>query len=103
MNPRVESIQAALEEAQLTLDELAALCGVQPRWVIERIEQGLIEVRGADFAAWRFDAATLRRARAMRGIELTFDAAPELAALVVDLTEEIERLRALLADAQRSC
>ncbi|MCX8116065.1 MAG: chaperone modulator CbpM [Burkholderiaceae bacterium] len=68
MNPRVESIQAALEEAQLTLDELAALCGVQPGWVIERVEQGLIEVCGADFAAWRFDAATLRRARAMRGI-----------------------------------
>jgi chaperone modulatory protein CbpM len=101
MNPRVEPIEAVLNDVQLTLEELAALCAVGPQWVIERIEQGLIEVCGGDRNAWRFDATALRRVRTIRSIELTFDAAPELAALVADLTEEIARLRAALRDAER--
>jgi chaperone modulatory protein CbpM len=96
MNPRVEPNEAVLEEAALTVDELAALCAVPPRWVVERVEQGLIEVCGSDAGAWRFDAVALRRVRTMRNIERIFDAPPELAALVADLSEEIARLRAAL-------
>lgn len=96
MNPPVETNEAMLEEAALTVHELAALCAVPPQWVVERVELGLIEVCGSDAGAWRFDAAALRRARTMCSIERVFDAPPELAALVADLGEEIARLRAML-------
>ncbi|TSE18439.1 hypothetical protein Talka_02185 [Tepidimonas alkaliphilus] len=43
-----------------------------------------------------FDAAALRRVRRLAWLQRHFDADPELAALVVDLEEEIERLRARL-------
>ena len=49
-----------------------------------------------DPAAWRFDAIALRRVRSMVRLERDFDAVPELAALVADLEEEVQRLRAQL-------
>lgn len=96
MNPPVEANEAVLQEAALTVEELAALCAVPPQWVVERVELGLIEICGSDAGTWRFDAAALRRVRTMRSIERTFDAPPELAALVADLGDEIARLRAML-------
>ena len=41
----------------------------------------------------RFTSAQLLRARRLADIERTFEANEELAALVVDLIEEVERLR----------
>jgi chaperone modulatory protein CbpM len=41
----------------------------------------------------RFTSVQLLRARRLADIERTFDANDELAALVVDLIEEVERLR----------
>lgn len=96
MNSRIEPIEAALQDVQLTVTELAALCAVTPQWVIERVRMGLIEAAEGDIEALRFGAAALRRVRTMRSVELAFDAAPELAALVADLGEEIARLRAAL-------
>eukprot|EP01133_Synstelium_polycarpum_P006666 gene6667-7749_t len=43
--------------------------------------------------AWRFTSLDLVRARRLREIESVFDANAELAALVVDLSEEVARLR----------
>lgn len=80
-----------------TLDELCRAAGVAPDWVSARVQAGLIEVQGAQVAAWRFDALVVRRVRAMRRIEHGFDAAPELAALVADLEDEVARLRRRLA------
>lgn len=102
MNTHVGPIEVTLNEVQLTLEELACVCAVSPQWVVERVEQGLLDALGADVSTWRFDATALRRARTMRSIELAFDAAPELAALVADLTEEIARLRAALRNLEGS-
>jgi len=45
---------------------------------------------------WRFSGASLLRARRMRQLERDFDAVPELAALMADLLEEMDTLRAQL-------
>lgn len=88
--------EAAGVDAEWTLDELCRVCAVSPDWVAERVEAELIAVQGGDATAWRFSVTTLRRARRLRQVERDFGAAPELAALVVDLRHEIERLRARL-------
>lgn len=86
-----------LDECALTADELAHACGVSIEWVSVRVEMGVLFVATAEPTAWRFTSRDLWRARQLCALERNFDAQPELAALVVDLQEEIARLRARLS------
>ncbi|QNI02946.1 MerR family transcriptional regulator [Halomonas sp. SH5A2] len=82
-----------VDEATLTLDELARACAVETDWVIERIESGLLADGSPYVASWRFTSHDLTRARRMFRLERDFEAAPELAALTTDLIEENQRLK----------
>ena len=76
------------DDELITLEELVVVCAVSREWVRERIEDGLLPER--------FDTLAVRRIRRMCALERDFDAAPELAALVADLLEELDALRARL-------
>jgi chaperone modulatory protein CbpM len=89
-------IGALLEDACLTLDELSRACAVPPDWVIEHVREGLLPASGEPSSAWRFGSRDLARVRQIVRIERDFDAVPELAALVADLFEELDDLRARL-------
>lgn len=89
-------IGTLLEDACLTLEQLSRACAVPPDWVIEHVREGLIAALGETPSAWRFSSRDLARARQMLRFERDFDAAPELAALVADLFEELDELRARL-------
>lgn len=79
-----------LDEVTLDRGELAQACSVEVLWVVERVEAGLL---GSSAQAARFSSAELQRARRLLAIERDFDANPELAALVVDLIEEVAQLK----------
>ena len=81
-----------LGEAAFTADDLERACGVGPGWVRERVDAGVLQVNAAS-GQWRFDSTTLVRARRIQRLEAGFEADPQLAALTVDLIEEVERLR----------
>jgi len=87
---------SVLEDACLTLEELCAACALEQEWVVHRVAEGLLSVSGTVVTEWRFSSAGLARARRMREIEREFDAVPELAALVADMLEEMDELRARL-------
>ena len=89
-------IGIAMEEACLTVEQLAAACAVEPDWILRHIDEGLLPAVSGPAAEWRFSSAALRRARRMREIERDFDAAPELAALFADLLDEMDELKARL-------
>ncbi|HQY28937.1 MAG TPA: chaperone modulator CbpM [Burkholderiaceae bacterium] len=89
-----------LDEVMLTLDELARACAVEPHWVQVHVEAGLLGCTGGTTAEWRFASAELARARRMAALERDFEANEALAALVVDLIEEVRRLRARLQAAE---
>ena len=88
-----------LEDTCLTLAELCAACALEQEWVVRHVEEGLLSVSGMVVSEWRFSSAGLARARRMREIEREFDAVPELAALVADMLEEMDALRARLRKA----
>jgi chaperone modulatory protein CbpM len=88
-----------LDESWLTLEELAAVCTVEPTWLERHIEEGLITDPECVGGTWRFTSIQIRRVRRMHEMERVFDAAPELAALVADLQEELDSLRARLRQA----
>ncbi len=86
-----------LDQTQLDLTELAHACTVQPQWIIERVAEGLLlREPPADLSALRFSSYALIRARRLLAVERVFDANPELAALVVDLIEQLEHIKCKL-------
>jgi chaperone modulatory protein CbpM len=92
-----ELIAQMLDDAQLTVEELAVSCSVSREWIIEHVQAGVLPVEPeTDPARWSFSGRDLLRTRRISGLERDFDANPELAGLVADLFEELERLRARL-------
>ncbi len=90
-------IATVLDEAALTIEQICAACGVSRAWIEQRVREGLLTAAGEAPVDWRFGGREIRRVREMYRLECHFDAVPELAALVVDLHEQIEALRARLA------
>ena len=86
-------IASLLEVEALTLEQVAAVCLVEPAWLARHIEAGLFPEAENVAGAWRLSHAGLMRARRMRQLERDFDAVPELAALMADLLEEMDTLR----------
>jgi len=80
----------------LTLEEICAACALEREWIVVRVREGLIPASGLSDTEWRFTTTTVARVRRMREIERTYGAAPELAALVADMLEQMDDLRARL-------
>ncbi len=89
-------IATVVEESSLSLEQLAALCAVEPEWVLRHIEDGLLSAAKLESGSWYFSAVELIRAKRIVSIERNFDALPELAALVADLQEELDSLKSQL-------
>ena len=87
---------AVLEGASLTIKQVCAVCAIEEEWIVRHVQEGLFPVSGTTVTEWRFSSADLRRAQRMRSLERDFDAAPELAALMADMLEEMDELRARL-------
>mgnify|MGYP001201233618 CR=1 FL=1 len=89
-------IGSLMEDTWLTVEQVAAACPVEPAWLLRHLEEGLFPHARSVAGVWRFSGAALLRARRMRQLERDFDAVPELAALMADLMEEADALRARL-------
>ena len=84
------------EASTVTLEELASACRVETRWIIELVEEGVLSGQGGEPAAWRFRGIDLIRVRKIRRLQSCFEASPAAAAVMLDLREEVERLRSRL-------
>ena len=80
----------------LSIEQVAVICRVERNWLVTRLERGLMAHAHPAGDEWRLTSAALARVRRMRQIERDFEAEPELAALVADLLEEMDQLRARL-------
>jgi chaperone modulatory protein CbpM len=100
--PEMTSLSGVLlDDAALTLDELARACDVEPDWVVRRVRAGILGgqpglAHHVQVTEWRFRSGDLLRARRLLRVERDFDANEDVAALVVDLGDEVRRLRARL-------
>lgn len=83
----------SLEDNWLPLELVASVCEVDPDWLLRHIEEGVFSEVSSIGGTWRFSSTMFTRVRRIHEVESHFDAAPELAALVADMQEEIERLR----------
>jgi chaperone modulatory protein CbpM len=79
-----------------TVDELCRACNVDADWIAELVEHGVIEPIGEVGADWRFTSLTIVRIAKARRLERDLDLNPPGLAVVLDLLDEIDDLRAQL-------
>ncbi len=91
------------EESSLTLGELSRACRMHAEWIVELVDQGILEPGGPDATHWCFSGPSLRRARTVMHLQRDLGVNLAGAALVLDLVEEIEGLRARLQVLERDC
>ncbi len=81
------------EDAWLDLDELSQACGVESAWVVCLVDEGLVQPMFTE-PAWRFGGDELARVRRINRLQRDFDASLTSVAVMLDLLDEIDRLRA---------
>jgi chaperone modulatory protein CbpM len=84
-----------LDDTALSLEEMARACDVEPDWVVSHVRAGVLSsLADMEVSTWRFRSGDLARAMRLVSIERDFDANEQLAAMVIDLMDEVRRLRA---------
>lgn len=89
-------VGSLMEESWLTIEQAAKACTVDHDWLLNHLQQGLLPHAECVAGVWRFSSAAILHAKRMHHVERDFDAVPELAALMADLLEELDHLRARL-------
>jgi chaperone modulatory protein CbpM len=76
----------------LSLSELCRSCGVRADWVIELVEEGILDPAGRDPTAWRFSATSIRRTRTAWHLQRDLGVNRAGIAVVLNLMEERDEL-----------
>jgi chaperone modulatory protein CbpM len=84
------------EEVVLSLAEVCRASRLSAERVIEMAEEGIVEPVGRSPESWRFRGASLRRIRCAQRLQEDLGVNTAGIALVLDLMDELERLRARL-------
>lgn len=94
----LEEVELLGEAPALGVEEFARCACVTTQWVHEHVEAGVLGAQRGQGGAWRLSGTSVARARRLLHLERAYDADPQLAALTVDLVEEVVRLRRQLGE-----
>ncbi len=83
------------ENSIFTLEELSASCAVKTDYIMELVEEGIVEPmeQQRDQQHWTFTGQSLLRVRKTRRLQRDLGVNLAGIALLLDMMEEIERLR----------
>lgn len=96
MNPAAIAIGVCLtEDHTLELEAFAAACGIEAEFVHQLVDEGLVQPVALQ-PAWRFGGEEIARVRRICRLQRDFEANLQSVAVMLDLIDEIERLRAQL-------
>ena len=84
------------EHTDLTLADLSGACAVEIESIVALVDEGVVEPAGDERGQWRFSGAQLRRAAMALRLQRDLGVNPAGVALVLDLLDEVDRLRAQL-------
>lgn len=85
------------EQADLSVEDISRACSRSTEWVIELVEQGVLDPTGESRHGWRFSGTSLVRARVARRLQRDLNINVEGVALAIELMEEIKSLRERLS------
>ena len=83
------------EDCLFSLDEISHACSVRTEYIIELVDEGVVEPteHQCEQQQWAFTGKSLIRARKARRLQQDLGINLAGAAVVLDMMEEIERLR----------
>jgi chaperone modulatory protein CbpM len=81
------------ERTELSLTELSQACSSSAEWVVELVDEGVLEPIGQEQTHWRFSGPNLLRARAAMRLQHDLNVNLAGVALALDLMDEIETMR----------
>ncbi len=84
------------ELTELSLRDLCHACSSHADWIIDLVDEGILETRGQAKGQWIFTADSLQRARTAMRLQQDLDINLAGVALTLDLLDEINRLRVRL-------
>lgn len=82
------------EQTQLSLAEVSRACAVQVEFIVQLVEEGVLEPLGGEPHRWRFTGAHVRRATVAVRLHRDLDINLAGVALALQLLDEIAALRA---------
>ncbi len=83
------------DDHALDLEAFAAACGAEVEFVRLLVEEGLVQPVALQ-PVWSFSGEALSRVRRIRRLQHDFEANLQSAAVMLELIDEVERLRATL-------
>ncbi len=84
------------DQLHLSLIEISEACASRTEWVVELVDEGILEPLGVERDQWRFPGESLFRANTARRLQRDLGMNLAGVALAIDLLEEISVLRARL-------
>lgn len=82
-------------EHALELEAFAAACGIEAEFVRLLVDEGLVQPAALQ-PTWRFGGEELARVRRICRLQRDFEANLQSVAVMLDLIDEVDRLRAQL-------
>ena len=84
------------EQVYYSLQDVCQVCESRTEWVVELVEQGVLQPLGDNRRQWQFPGSSLHTAMKARRLQRDLDLNLAGVALALELLEEIESLRARL-------
>ncbi|WP_303905294.1 chaperone modulator CbpM [Thiohalomonas denitrificans] len=81
------------EEDRLTFGEVCRACDVSAEYVIQLVDEGLLEPLGEEPIQWSFSATVVQRVRTARRLQQDMEINLPGIALALDLLDEVQGLR----------
>jgi chaperone modulatory protein CbpM len=97
--PSEQSVVVLDDTEEITLADLTRACRVHAEWVMELIEEGVIEPRGPGGPQWRFAATTIVRVQKAHRLQRDLGVNLPGIALALQLLDRIDALESRLRTA----
>jgi chaperone modulatory protein CbpM len=88
------------EQTELTLGDLCRACCRHAEWIVQLVDEGILEPAGHNPAQWRFSGTSLQKAHIAMRLQRDLDINLAGVALALDLMDEIESLQAVVCRLQ---
>ena len=81
------------EQLSFTLTQFAETCGQSPEWILQLLEYDILPTRAIQTEEHLFLGEDLSRARRAYRLQRDFDASFSAVAMMLDLIDEVQKLR----------